>query len=351
MIKTNVIKLLILCAISALISVGWTPALIHFLYKYKLWRKKARKIAIDGKPAEVFYKLHKTKEVGTPRLGGLLIWITCVFVAFLFAFLSNVSDNFWLQKLNFLSRDQTWLPLATLVAASFLGLCDDILQIFGKGEYKAGGLRFTRRLVIVLLIGTVGAWWFYVKLGWHSIYVPFVGDIEIGFLYIPLFVITVLACWAGGVVDGIDGLAGGTFAILFTAFTILAYARSQYNLASFCAVLVGTIFAFLWFNIPPARFYMGESGTIGLTSTLAVVAFLTDSVTVLPIIGGVLVIEAGSVILQLLAKKILKKKIFICAPLHHHLEAKGWSREKITMRFWILGMIFAIFGVIIRLAS
>ncbi len=345
--KLNVIKIAVLCAFSAGLAVLWSPFLTHFLYKYKLWRKTAREKGIDGKPAPVFHKLHKERETKVPRLGGLLIWVTVVFVAFLFALLSRVSENFSL--LNFLSRSQTWLPLGTLVAASLLGLGDDILQIFGKGKYAGGGIKFTRRLVIVLIIGAIGAWWFYFKLGRHTLFIPGIGDLEIGFWYLPLFVVTLLACWGGGVIDGIDGLAGGVFSIMFAAFAIIAYSRMQYNLASFCAVLAGTILAFLWFNIPPARFYMGETGTIGLTATLAVVAFLTDSVIVLPIIAGLLVLEVGSILLQLFSKKFFRKKILLCAPIHHHLEAKGWLPEKITMRFWIIGMILGIIGVAIRL--
>ncbi|MDI6883039.1 MAG: hypothetical protein QMC93_01005 [Patescibacteria group bacterium] len=348
-LETNVIKILILLVLSSALAVFWSPILTHFLYKYRLWRKKARETTIDGKPLPIFYNLHKEREIRVPRLGGLLIWITTVFVAFLLAALAKIFDGFWLEKLNFLSRDQTWLPLAALVAASLLGLSDDILQIFAKGKYTAGGIRFTRRLLIVLLIGVIAAWWFYFKLGWHTLHVPGIGDFEIGFWYLPLFVIVVAACWAGGVIDGLDGLAGGVFAIMFGAFSIIAFSRMQYNLASFCAVVTGTILAFLWSNIPPARFYMGETGMIGLTSTLAVVAFLTDSVLVLPIIAGLLVIEVGSVLLQLFSKKFFHKKIFLSAPLHHHLEAKGWPPEKITMRFWILGMVLAIIGVAIRL--
>lgn len=349
MFAINAIKILFLLAFSSFLAVLWTPLLTHFLYKYKLWRKTARTKTIDGKPAPIFYGLHKKREVTVPRMGGLLIWITTLFIAFLFAALAKIFDGFWLEKLNFLSRDQTWLPLATLVSAALLGLSDDILQVLGKGKYTGGGIRFTRRLAVVLLIGIVGALWFYFKLEWHSLYIPLVGDLEIGFWYLPLFVITVLACWAGGIIDGIDGLAGGTFAIMFAAFSIIAFSNMQYNLAAFSAVITGTILAFLWFNIPPARFYMGESGMIGLTATLAVVAFLTDSVLVLPIIGGLLVIEVGSVLIQLFSKKFFGKKIFLCTPIHHHLEAKGWSPAKITMRFWILGMVFAVIGVVIKL--
>ena len=349
MLRINVIKIFVLAAFSCFFAVLWTPFLTHFLYKYKLWRKNAREKAIDGKPAPVFHQLHKEREIKVPRMGGLLIWLTVIFVAFLFSGLAKISNNFWIQKLDFLSRDQTWLPLGILVAGALLGLGDDILQIFNKGKYAGGGIRFVYRLLAVLLIGIVGAWWFYFKLGWHTIHIPGNSYLEIGFWYLPLFIVTTLACWAGGIIDGLDGLGGGVFSIMFGAFSIIAFSLRQYNLASFCAVVAGAILAFLWFNIPPARFYMGESGMLGLTTTLAAVAFLTDSVLVLPIIAGLLVIEVGSVILQLISKKFFQKKIFLCAPIHHHLEAKGWPPEKITMRFWILAMALAVIGVTIRL--
>lgn len=348
-LTSDVIKIMILAVSASLVAVCSAPILSHFLYKHKLWRKEARTKTITGAEAPVFYQLNKEREVRVPRFGGLLVWGVVLLVIAFFFLLSQISDNSWIQKLNFLSRSQTWLPLFTLVAASVVGLSDDILQVFGKGKYVAGGMRFTRRLLIVVLIGAIGAWWFYSKLGWDAMHIPLFGDVAIGFWYIPLFVITMLACWSGGVVDGLDGLAGGVFTSIFTGFAIIAFFNGQVDLAAFCAVIVGTLLAFLWFNIPPARFYMAESGTLGLTATLAVVAFLTDSVIVLPIIAGILVIESGSVILQLFSKKIRKKKIWLCTPIHHHFEAKGWPQYKVTMRFWIVGMVLAILGVAIRL--
>jgi len=345
-INTNVIKILVLMAFSSGLAVFLTPILTHFLYRYKLWRKEVRTKSIDGKPVPIFNKFNKDKEVGTPRLGGLLIWVTTIFTAIFFAVLKDIP---WIGKLNFLSRGETWLPLAILIMASLLGLFDDLFQIFSYGKYTDGGIKFTRRLAIVALIGVIGAWWFYFKLGWNTIHIIGLGDLEIGLWYIPLFVITIIACWSGGIIDGVDGLSGGSFSIIFSAFSIIAFARGQYDLAGLCAVLAGTTLAFLWFNIPPARFYMGETGIIGLTATLAVVAFLTDSVLVLPIIAGLLVIESGSAILQLLSKKFFKRKLFLAAPIHHHFEAKGWSPEKVTMRFWIIGIVLAIIGVAVRL--
>jgi phospho-N-acetylmuramoyl-pentapeptide-transferase len=269
-------------------------------------------------------------------------------LAFFFFFLSK-TEIWWLEKLNFLTRSQTWLPLFALISASLLGLVDDIAQVIGKGKYIGGGLSLKKRLLLVALIGLVGGWWFYFKLGWNTLHIPGFGDIYIGIWYLPLFVLVMMATYSGGVIDGLDGLAGGTFASIFAAFSAIAFYRGQIDLAAFCIVIVGAILAFLWFNIPPARFYMGETGILGLCATLTVVAFLTDSVLVLPIIGFLLVVESASVILQLLSKKFRKKKLFLAAPLHHHFEAKGWPHYKITMRFWIVGVVMAIIGVAIRL--
>jgi phospho-N-acetylmuramoyl-pentapeptide-transferase len=350
-LAVNLIKIFILTLSATFISIIFAPILTHFLYKYKMWRKEARTKAIMGDDASVFNMLHKEREVRVPRFGGVLIWGVSAFVILGFFLLSNIFNGFWPEKLNFLSRAQTWLPLFTLVSASVVGLLDDFLQVSQKGDNSDGGLKFSKRLFIVFIIGTIGALWFYYKLDFSSVYVPLVGNIFIGFWYIPLFIISLLACWAGGVVDGIDGLAGGVFACIFGGLAIIAFFQGQINLAAFCMVIVGTILTFLWFNIPPARFYMGETGTLGLTTTLAVVAFLTDSAVILPIIAGILFLEAFSVVIQLLSKKIRNKKVFLCSPFHHHLEAKGWPGCKITMRFWIVGIILSAFAVILKLVG
>jgi phospho-N-acetylmuramoyl-pentapeptide-transferase len=195
----------------------------------------------------------------------------------------------------------------------------------------------------------IGSWWFYYRLEMNSIFIPFIGNLYLGILFIPFFILVMLATYSGSVIDGLDGLSGGVFASIFTAFSFIALETGMINLAAFCLVIVGSILAFLWFNIPPARFYMGETGILGLTTTLTVIAFLTNSVAVLPIIAILLVVESGSVILQLLSKKFRKKKIFQAAPIHHHFEALGWPSYKVTMRFWIIGIIAAIIGVVFRL--
>ncbi len=349
LITFNVIKVLGISAIASLVAILWCPLLINFLYKHKLWKKSARVKAISGEDAVIFNALHKERETKVPRMGGLLIFLTVVAVVFLFYILSLLFPNTWLENFNFLSRSQTWLPLFTLIVASLVGLLDDILVVSSLGSYIGGGLSFKKRLLIVALLGLAGGWWFYAKLGWDIISIPLLGPVAIGIFYVPLFMIVMIACWSGGIIDGLDGLSGGAFASIFGAFAVIAFAQGKVDLATFCAVITGTLFAFLWFNIPPARFYMTEVGTVGLTTTLSVVAFLTDSVFVLPIIAGLLVIEVGSVIIQLLSKKFRKKKIFQSTPIHHHFEAIGWPVSKVTMRFWIVGIVLAIIGVVIKL--
>ena len=345
----NVVKVLLTSAMATIIAVIWSPFLINFLYKHKLWKKEARAKAISGEDAVVFNSLHKERETKVPRMGGLLIFGTTVFVVFLFYILSLIFPNTIFSNLNFLTRSQTWLPLFTFVVASLLGLLDDVLVVSALGKYIGGGISFKKRLLTVALIGLIGALWFYFRLEWDVISIPLLGQFSIGIWYIPLFIIVMVASWSGGIIDGLDGLSGGTFASIFGAFAVISFSQGKVDLAAFCAVIGGTILAFLWFNIPPARFYMTEVGILGLTTTMSVVAFLTDSVAVLPIIAGLLVVEVGSVVIQLLSKKFRGKKIFLSTPIHHHFEAIGWPAYKVTMRFWIIGIVLAIIGVVIKL--
>ncbi len=361
-LSLNVIKIFTVGAAAFLFAFLLTPFLLKFLYANKLWRKEVRKEALGGGTVPIFQKFHTEGEIKTPRFGGVLIWLVPPILAFgiwLLAFM-NIP---WLEHLNFLSRSQTWLPLATLLAASAIGFLDDILQVIATptnaffralwtrvGKYIGGGLSLKYRFGAVTFIGLVGAWWFFYKLGWDTVFIPGFGDVFLGWLVMPLFIVVMLATYSGGVIDGIDGLSGGTFASIFTAYGVLAFTQGQVDLTTFCFAIVGAILAFLWFNIPPAKFYMGEIGTMGLTATLTVVAFLTDSVMVLPVIGILLVAESGSVIIQLVSKKLRHgKKVFLAAPIHHHLEAIGWEKPQITMRFWVIGIVAAFIGVAIRL--
>ena len=345
----DIIKIFTLGTLSFLVSFALAPILTHFLYKYKFWKKQVRQKATDGAEMPISQKFYAAQgRYKLPRGGGALIWITCLILSLLFLILSK-TDIFWFQKLNFLSRDQTWIALFALIAGSLWGLVDDILVVTNLGKSIGGGLNLKRRMGVVFLIGLVGALWFYFKLDWRTIHVPGIGDFNIGLLYILFFAFVNMGVYAGGVIDGLDGLSAGAFCSIFGAYAIIALWQGQINLASFCAVILGSLLSFLWFNIPPARFVMGETGILGLGTALTVVAFLTDSVLVLPIIGFLLVIEALSTTLQLFWKRFFKKKLFLAAPIHHHFQGKGWPHYKITMRFWVIGVIAAILGVAIRL--
>ncbi len=346
-----IIKILSLFVLSFVMAFAMAPILIHFLYKYKAWKKKPREKTFGGEETPIFTKLHGQKEVSTPRMGGILIWGTVLLMTLgVYAF-SLIFPETRLAKFNFFSRSQTWLPFFTLIAASILGLADDIMVVLSKGKYVGGGIRFKIRLALIFLIALVGAWWFYFKLGWTSIYIPFYGNLEIDGLYILLFIIVMLATFSSGVVDGLDGLSAGVLSPIFAALGVIAYTKGLYDLTAFIIVIIGALIAYLWFNIHPAKFYMGETGIMGLTVVLAVIALLTNTVLFLPIIAFVLVMESGSVILQLLSKKIRKKKIFLSAPIHHHFEALGWPETQITMRFWILSAAFSGLGLVLYFLS
>jgi len=346
----NVVKVFGLSTVAFAFAILWTPLLTHYLYKYRLWRKNVRQTSPDGTKTPLFAKLHKDRETSVPRMGGVLIWATVLFVALGIWGIAKLTESSFWDKANFLSRNQTWLPLFVMAAASLVGLADDILQVVSKTVSAAsGGIKFRYRLVAVFFIALAGAWWFYGKLGWHTIYIPGYGDFFINGWYIPLFVGVMILLFSSSIVDGIDGLSGGVFASIFAAYGGIAFFRGQIDLAAFAGVVLGALLAFLWFNIPPARFYMGESGMLGLTTSLTVVAFLTDSVVVLPVVGFILMVEVASDIIQFASKRFRGKKVFLIAPIHHHFEAIGWPPYKVTMRFWVISMVMAIIGMAIAL--
>lgn len=345
----NILKIVVPATVAFMVGMLTTPVLSNFLYKNKMWKKKSVAVATDGEMASITQKLHNDEEKKTPRMGGIIIWLSAL-VTILIFWLGAIIDGPIMQKLNFLSRNQTWLPVFTLLIGALIGLVDDYWSVTEKYDQKAGGLSSKKRLLAVFIIALIGAWWFYAKLEVMDIMIPFVGIWHSGFWFILFFIIVMLGTYSGGVIDGLDGLAGGVFGIIFGAYGLVALLQNQIDLAAFCFVLVGGLLAFLWFNIPPARFYMSETGTMALTITLVVVAFLTKQVLILPIIAFPLVVSSGSSIIQLLSKKFRHgQKVFIVAPLHHHFQALGWPAGKVVMRYWVMGMIFASLGIIIAL--
>jgi phospho-N-acetylmuramoyl-pentapeptide-transferase len=352
---SELLKVIIPGFLTFLIGMGLTPFVASFLYKHKMWKRSSRSIDSSNQPEDEinpdFKAIHnEADELNTPRIGGVLIWGSVLLTIFVFWIVSRFMPLPEREIFDFISRGQTWLPLFTLVVGSLLGLADDLLQILGKGKLFLEGLDRKVRIFAVSLVGLVGAWWFFSKLGITAISIPFSsGTIELGWLFVPFFIIVVLATFSSSVIDGIDGLAGGVMMIIYSAFALIAFSKGLHDIAALCSAISGGLLAFLWFNIPPARFYMGDTGMLGLTITLAIISFLTDSVLILPIIAFPLVLTSLSSVIQITSKRLFNKKVFKVAPLHHHFEAIGWSRERITMRYWVLTGVFAMLGVIIAL--
>lgn len=334
---------LLLTTLSFCAAFALTPILTHFLYKYKLG-KQIR----TSEEAPIVSQLH-AKKSGTPTMGGILIWMTVLIVVVTFFVLSRIFPGSTISQFNFLTRAETLLPLGALLASALVGLVDDVFNVKKIGT-SSGGLRVRHRLIIYSGIAIVGAWWFFVKLNWTTIHLPFVGNFDIGWWYIPVFVFTIIATsFSVNESDGLDGLAGGILLVGFAAFCVIAFLQGKLFLATFCGVIIGALLAFLWYNITPARFFMGDTGAMSLGVTLGIVAMLTNSVFLLPIIGFLLVLESLSVIVQIISKKVFKRRIFLSTPLHHHFEAIGWAESKIVMRFWIIAAVAATLGLVIAI--
>jgi phospho-N-acetylmuramoyl-pentapeptide-transferase len=328
------------------VTVGFigAPLLTDFLYKNRIG-KRLRQHGVDGKETPIFSKLHGSKA-GTPIMGGLLFWVVTAVITVLFN----------------LNRAETWLPLFALVLAGGIGAIDDLMNVAGKG-HNGGGLRFLHKFWLYAAIAAVGAWWFYRKLGIDTIYIP--GDLHllghslltygnktVGGSYPLIFIATLIFfSFSLNQTDGLDGLAGGVSGIALFAFTLIALAEGKAHLAVFCATLLGSLLAFLWFNINPARFFMGDTGSMALGMVLPVLAFLTNSEVVLPLILIIPFGEGLSTIIQIISKKFFHRKVFLVAPIHHHFEALGWTEAKVTMRFWVIEAIGASLGLLFMLAT
>lgn len=350
MITINSIKILIPFALSFLVGFISAKPLLRFFIKKRLWRRKSRGEA--ELVSDSFKKINNSEdELSTPRVGGIVVWLTVVIVTVLLYALASFIDSNIFRSLNFLSRSQTLIPLGALVFAAMLGLGDDMLTI--TSAVKSDSLKNRKiKIGLVVLISLLIGLWFVFKIDHAYLYIPFYGQIQLGLLFIPLFVLVTLAVFSTSVIDGIDGLAGSVLVPIFAAYSIIAYAQSQIDISAFCAVIAASLLVFLWFNVPPAKWYMGETGMLALTVTLSVIAFLTDAVLPLIVIALPLAMTSFSVIVQILSYKYRnKKRIFLVTPLHHHFEAKGWSRSAITMRYQILSIICASLGTIITLIS
>ena len=335
-VETNtLIRILSLGFLGFVLSMIITPIYTTLSYRWQWW-KKPRETAVTGETAIVFNQLHAAKHKRhIPTMAGIIFVLSVCIVTLLFN----------------LSRSETWLPLAAFTGAALIGLVDDIININGSGLGVAG-LPSKLKFLLVTIVALVGGLFFYFKLDVSSIHIPGVyGQFHIGWLIVPLFVLVVVATAnAVNISDGLDGLAGGLASTAFLVYSIIALLEGRYGVAGFCLAIVGSLLSYTWFNIYPARFFMGDVGSFALGTALGVVAMLTNTVLLLPIIGLMFVVEAGSTILQVASKKLRNgKKIFRIAPIHHHFEAVGWPETKITMRFWVLGQVAAVLGLIVFL--
>lgn len=328
--------------LTSLLSVGafglatvLTPIYTYYAYRYRFW-KKQRTTSTSGEALEVFNKLHAEKfKRSIPTMAGMIGVAAIIIVTIV---------------LN-LDRAQTWLPLAALVGGGVVGLLDDIINLKGSGAGVAG-LRSSFKFSMITLLAAGLGWFFFAKLGYSAVHFPFLGSIELGWLIIPLFILAVVSTSnAVNISDGLDGLAGGLLMISFGTFGVIAILQGNIGIAGFCFTVVGALLSYLWFNIYPARFFMGDVGSFAYGTSLGVVAMLTNTIFLLPIIGIIFVIEAGSSLIQLASKKFLGRKVFISAPIHHHLEAQGWPETKVTMRFWVIACVAAFFGLILAMAG
>lgn len=356
MTTLDFIKVIVPAIVSFAIGITASPFVISFLTKHKLWKKRNVAKTIDGKEATISASLHNDVLAPVPRLGGTVVWIAVFATTFLFWILQFIFPAPISEKLDIVSRNQTWLPIFAMFVGAVVGAFDDLLvaEAFGSkfNSYIGGGLSFPVRLAAVSSLGLFAGWWFFAKLGVSSVYIPFLGHLVLpGLLFILFFVVVTLAVFSTGVIDGIDGLSGGVMSAIFASYGLIAFLKGQINIAALCFVIVGGILAFLWYNIPPAKFYLSETGMLALTLALAVIAFLTDAVMYLPIIALPLVITTLSVILQLTWKKVFKRKLFLVAPIHHHFQAKGWPAHTVTMRYWIVSYVCALLGVVLVLIS
>ena len=332
--STEAVRVLVVTIISFITALAVTPLAMRIILKLNM-RKQIR----VSPETPIFSKLHQAKE-GTPTMGGVIIWGTVLVLALVFWILNHLFDGFF-GYLDFVNRAGTYLPIAALIIGAVLGLLDDTLGALRIGP-KGGGLTVSKKLIVYFLISAVGAWWFYSPriLDWHILHVPFFGNFDIGAWYIPLFMFIIVAsAFSANETDGLDGLFGGVSLFAFSALSVIAFSLGRFDLSAMSAAIVGALLAFLWFNIHPAKFFMGDTGSMALGITIGVTAMLTNTALLLPLFFIIPVIESATVIMQVISKKLFKKKIFLSTPIHHHFEALGWPESQITMRFWIISIV------------
>ncbi|MBM2826287.1 MAG: mraY [Dehalococcoidia bacterium] len=331
---------LVLAALTFVVTLVVGRPVINFLHARGIEKgAKEEEPVTSGSEADIrerfaMYRADRTtQKVGTPTMGGIIIFIPVFVITALF----NVTD-----------RLSMILPMGTIVGAGVLGGVDDMMNL---NRNKGLGMAARFKMAWLLLIAVVATLALYYILLAQSIYIPFLGKYPLGFWYMPIAVLTIVATAnAVNLTDGLDTLAGGTAAMAFAAYGVIAFLQEQAYLVTFCFTVVGAILGFLWYNAHPAQVFMGDAGALALGATLAVVALMTGHWLLLPVIGFIFAVEASSVIIQVVYFKITGgKRIFLMSPLHHHFELMGWTETQITMRFWLVGMLAAMVGIALAL--
>jgi phospho-N-acetylmuramoyl-pentapeptide-transferase len=341
---SDVVLILTYSAFAFVVAFARAPPFIRLLVRFRIG-KNIREDASGGGKATLFSALHAHKQ-GTPTMGGILIVLT-VIVMVLF---SRVLSFYGIIDHSLLNRRETYIPLFTLITTALLGGFDDWLNL--RGLWKKG-IPVKPKFLLLLVLSLVGAWWFHFKLGYFSVSLPYFGDLYLGSWYILLFVLTFIASGhAVNITDGVDGLAGGLLFMSYTIFAAIAFHQGLFLLATFCGVTSGAILAFLWFNIHPATFFMGDIGSLSLGATLGVIALLTDQLVPYLFVSFIYIMETLSVIVQWISKRFRNgKKVFLIAPIHHHFEKIGWPEPTVVMKFWIIGGVFGILGLVLAMTS
>ncbi len=332
-------QLLGLTILSFFISGILLVPFIDFLYKVKLRRKDQKTLDMFNKRTKVFDKHHSWK-VGTPFGGGILI-IIVVTVLSMWAFgIFSVNVKPW----------ELFVLLFTFISFGLLGLYDDIKKLVDPKKISNAffGMRFRHKFAIQWVLALIIAYVFYAQLGYNFIFIRGIGLASLGWLFVPFAAFVIVSFTnAFNIADGLDGLASGLLLICLVSFLAISSAQLDQFLGIFIAVLMGSVCAFLYFNIYKARIWLGDVGSMALGAVLAVIGLLTGKIIAVVIIGGVFILEIGSVLIQLLGKRFLGRKIFPATPLHLYFQKKGWEEPKIVMRAWLLGFVFAVIGLYI----
>ncbi len=339
-------ELLLVLMVSFAVTFVLAIPFINLLYRLKFQRQRENQKDIFGAITSIVNRLHGWK-VGTPNAGGVLIILVAIVLSAIFYKLVPGYDiRTKLYGIN-------WVAVslyATLIMFGGLGLYDDVRKFYGLSLAGAWGLRLRYKFILQWVFALFIAWILYAKLGYSSVHIPvFNSDVDLGSLYVLFAAFVIVSTTnAVNITDGLDGLATGLTTIALVVFWVLASFSGQLDTVLFIAVMIGSLLAFLYFNIFPARVWLGDTGALALGAMLAVIALLLNASLILPFVGLIFMIETASSLLQW-SSKVLRggKKIFLVAPIHHHFEAKGWDETKVTMRFWLAGAVSAFVGLFV----